>query len=186
MWIGGAFPWRTSKAVDNPISGSVWTQAGGFFSAIVTAIGVSPLSSDRVYFGTGSGGGTTHNGKVLTTANASTSTGATVWTSSKPRADSNVISWIAPDPVIPTVVYATVSTFNSPTGTGHVFKSSDSGATWTNIDGAGVTGIPDVPVHTIVVDPLDNQRLYVGTDIGVFVSIDGRANWARENTGFAM
>jgi photosystem II stability/assembly factor-like uncharacterized protein len=70
-------------------------------------------------------------------------------------------------------------------GTGHVFKSSDSGATWTNIDGAGVTGIPDVPVHTIVVDPLDNQRLYVGTDIGVFVSIDGGANWARENTGFA-
>jgi len=54
-----------------------------------------------------------------------------------------------------------------------------------NIDGTGATAIPDVPVHTIVVDPLDNQRLYVGTDIGVFVSIDGGANWARENTGFA-
>ena len=185
MWIGGAFPWRTTKAVDNPIVGSVWTRAGDFFSSRVTAIGVSPLSSDRVYFGTGSGGGATHSGKVLTTANASTAVSTTVWTSSKPRADTSVISWITPDPVTLAVVYATVSTFNSPTGTGHVFKSSDAGATWTNIDGAGVTGIPDVPVHTIVVDPLDNQRLYVGTDIGVFVSIDGGANWARENTGFA-
>jgi hypothetical protein len=66
-----------------------------------------------------------------------------------------------------------------------VFKSSDLGATWTNIDGIGTTGIPNVPVHTIAIDPLDNQRLYVGTDIGVFVSIDGGVHWARENTGFA-
>jgi photosystem II stability/assembly factor-like uncharacterized protein len=178
MWIGGAYPWRTSKAADNPIAAPIWTQAGAFFGARVSAIGVSPLSSDQVYFGTQTGG-------VFTTANASTSTGATVWTSSKPRTGSNVISWIAPDPVAANIVYATVSTFNSASGTGHVFKSSDSGATWTNIDGAGATGMPDVPVDTIVVDPLDNQRLYVGTDIGVFVSIDGGANWARENTGFA-
>ena len=60
MWIGGAFPWRTNKAVDNPIVGSVWTQAGAFFGSRVTAIGVSPLNSDRVYFGTGSGGASPH------------------------------------------------------------------------------------------------------------------------------
>ena len=185
MWIGGARPWRTAKATDNPIVGNVWTLASStFLASRTTAIGISPLDSNRVYFGVGSGGGAV-NGTVFTTNVGTTATSATPWTSSKPRADSNVISWIAPDPVVPTIVYATVSTFNSPTGTGHVFKSSDAGATWTNIDGAGVTGIPDVPVHTIVVDPLDNQRLYVGTDIGVFVSIDGGANWARENTGFA-
>jgi photosystem II stability/assembly factor-like uncharacterized protein len=82
-------------------------------------------------------------------------------------------------------VYATVSTFNTATGTGHVFKSTNFGATWINIDGTGATGIPDVPAHTIAIDPANTQRLYVGTDIGVFVSIDGGANWARENTGFA-
>src|SRR4030095_5045464 len=44
---------------------------------------------------------------------------------------------------------------------------------------------PDIPVHCIVVDTSNTARLYVGTDLGVFVSIDGGSNWAVENTGFA-
>jgi photosystem II stability/assembly factor-like uncharacterized protein len=92
---------------------------------------------------------------------------------------------LAVHPTTPTTVYATVSTFNTGTGVGHVFRSTDGGASWVNIDGSGSTGIPDVPVHAIVIDPNDTNRLYVGTDIGVFVSVDGGANWARENTGFA-
>jgi photosystem II stability/assembly factor-like uncharacterized protein len=79
------------------------------------------------------------------------------------------------------VAYATYSTF----GGQHVYKSTDAGATWASIDGAGETAIPDIPVHCIAVDLEDSQRLYLGTDIGVFVSTDGGANWARENTGFA-
>jgi hypothetical protein len=67
----------------------------------------------------------------------------------------------------------------------HVYKSTDAGATWTGIDGTGPTAIPDVPVHSIAVDPANGSRLYVGTDVGVFSSTDGGANWARENTGFA-
>ncbi|HSE36618.1 MAG TPA: hypothetical protein VLG74_04890, partial [Blastocatellia bacterium] len=35
------------------------------------------------------------------------------------------------------------------------------------------------------VDSSNSGTLYVGTDIGVFVSLDGGATWARENTGFA-
>ena len=34
-------------------------------------------------------------------------------------------------------------------------------------------------------DPTNSQRLYAGTDLGVFVSLDGGANWAVENMGFA-
>ena len=185
MWIGGARPWRTAKATDIPIVGTVWTQASStFFASRTTAIGISPLDSNRVYFGVGSGGGIV-NGTVFTTGTGLTSTFATPWSSSKPRADANVISSITADPVDAGTVYATVSTFNTATGVGHVFKSTNFGATWTNIDGTGATGIPNVPAHTIAIDPSNTQRLYVGTDIGVFVSIDGGANWARENTGFA-
>jgi hypothetical protein len=176
MWIGGAFPWRTTQATAVPTVGNIWSPAGAFFGVRISAWGVSPLSSDR---------GAANNGRVFTTGIGTTAINTTVWSSSKPRADSNVISSITPDPVDAATVYVTVSTFNSPTGTGHVFKSTNFGATWTNIDGAGATGIPDAPAHTIAVDPLNHQRLYVGTDIGVFVSIDGGANWARENTGFA-
>jgi hypothetical protein len=79
------------------------------------------------------------------------------------------------------VAYATYSTFGVP----HVWKSVDGGATWTPIDGSGVTGIPDVPVHTIAIDPANAARLFVGTDVGVFSSGDGGATWAVEHTGFA-
>ena len=41
-----------------------------------------------------------------------------------------------------------------------------------------------VPVHAIVVDPDDSQRLYLGTDLGVMVSIDGGRTWMSEETGF--
>jgi hypothetical protein len=184
MWIGGASPWRTIQATATPTVGSIWVRAGAFFGARIGAIAVAPSDSNRVYMGTGTGGAAI-NGTVFTTASALSATSATVWSSSKPRPDQNYVSWIAVHPTNPSIVYATVSTFNSGTGTGHVFKSVNSGASWTSIDGAGATGIPDVPVHCILVDPDNTSNLWLGTDIGVFVSTDGGANWARENTGFA-
>ncbi len=178
MWIGGAIPWRTTQGAAVPTVGSIWTRAGAFFGTRISAWGISPLNSNRVYAGT-------QTGRVFTSGTALTDTSTSVWASSQPRAGSNYISWVAPDPVSANTVYATVSTFNSGASVGHVFKSVDSGATWVSIDGSGATGIPDVPVHSIVIDPLNTQRMYVGTDIGVFVTTDGGANWARENTGFA-
>ena len=71
------------------------------------------------------------------------------------------------------VVYATYGNF----GGAHVFRSTDGGATWQSIDGSGAGALPDIPVHSIVVDPDDSQRLYLGTDLGVMVSIDGGRTW---------
>ncbi len=45
------------------------------------------------------------------------------------------------------------------------------------------TGLPDVPVNALAVDPLQPLRLFVGTDIGVFVSADGGTSWAPFGTG---
>jgi hypothetical protein len=36
-----------------------------------------------------------------------------------------------------------------------------------------------------VVDPGSSDRLYIGTDLGVFTTWDGGRTWAVENTGFA-
>ena len=66
-----------------------------------------------------------------------------------------------------------------------VYKSVNGGASWAPIVGTGATALPALPVHTIVVDPTNTQRLYVGTDAGVFTSIDGGLNWYKEVTGFA-
>lgn len=40
-------------------------------------------------------------------------------------------------------------------------------------------------MNAIAVDPADSRRLFLGTDLGVFVSTDGGASWAVENMGFA-
>jgi hypothetical protein len=85
-----------------------------------------------------------------------------------------------PHPKNHDVLYATYGNFGGP----HVFRSGNGGATWTAIDGTDDAGLPDIPVHSLVVDPDDPSRLYLGTDAGVFVSIEGGRRWMVEETGF--
>ncbi len=168
LWIGGWFPWRTTNGATS------WTQAGNYLpgAGSASAIAVAPSDANYVLFGM-------DDGYIARSSSALTTTSATTWASVQPR--SGYCSSVAFDPANRDIAYATYSTF----GGSHVWKSTTAGASWVAIDGAGATGIPDIPVHSIVVDPTSSQRLYVGTDLGVFVSIDGGANWAVENTGFA-
>ena len=45
--------------------------------------------------------------------------------------------------------------------------------------------MPDIPTFGLAIAPGLFNRLYVGTDLGVFASLDGGASWAVENSGFA-
>ena len=73
------------------------------------------------------------------------------------------------------MAYLTVSGFNS----GHVFRTTDTGATWTDISG----GLPDVPANVLLIDPGDGNTIYLGTDIGVFRSTTRGADWRSFNRG---
>lgn len=44
-------------------------------------------------------------------------------------------------------------------------------------------GLPDVPVNGFVVDPVNSNNLYAGSDIGVFVSTNGGQSWNPFGTG---
>lgn len=55
----------------------------------------------------------------------------------------------------------------------YLSKSIDYGGTFTSIAG----NIPSGSVNVIREDPTDPDTLYVGTDFGVFVSVDGGRNW---------
>lgn len=167
LWTGGRFLWRTSDGATS------WTQASPSVAlGSVSAIAVAPSNADNVLTGTS-------QGFIHGTNRGRSSSASTTFTASQPR--SGFVSWVAFDPTNANVAYATYSTF----GGTHVWKSTDAGQSWTGIDGSGDTGIPDVPVHTLVVDPAASEKLYVGTDLGIFVSLDGGQTWARENTGFA-
>lgn len=58
--------------------------------------------------------------------------------------------------------------------TPYVWKSTDFGKTWTSLVG----NIPLGPVNVIREDPVDRNILYVGTDLGVYVTKDGGKTWA--------
>ncbi|MBL4661621.1 MAG: hypothetical protein JKY19_14780, partial [Alcanivoracaceae bacterium] len=85
------------------------------------------------------------------------------------------------DPLERDTVYATYSTY----GGKHIWKSIDKGMNWVAIDGVNEGQLPDFPVHKLVINPKNTQQLYIGTESGVFVSLDGGLHWAVENTGFS-
>jgi len=48
---------------------------------------------------------------------------------------------------------------------------------------AAGNGIPSIPINALVIDPINSNILYAGTDIGVYSSSDGGANWAPFGAG---
>lgn len=82
---------------------------------------------------------------------------------------------IAVDPRNSKIIYVVFAGF----GTGHVFKSVNAGVNWTDISGT----LLDVPTHCVFLDPQFPDIVYVGSDMGLFVSTNGGNTWASHNTG---
>jgi len=63
--------------------------------------------------------------------------------------------------------------------TPYVWKSTDFGKTWVSI----AAGIPVGPVNVIREDPVNPDILYVGTDMGVYVTLDAGKTWMALGAG---
>jgi len=70
--------------------------------------------------------------------------------------------------------YVTVMGFTG--GPGHVWQTTNAGASWNDFTGAAPTALPDSPVNAVVVDP-STHIVYVGTDVGVFQSPTSAPAW---------
>ncbi len=66
-----------------------------------------------------------------------------------------------------------------PDSYGHLFKTIDRGQSWTSITGGGT--LPNLPVVAVKFDPGDatGKTVYVGTDIGLYVTRDGGGSFTR-------
>ncbi len=86
------------------------------------------------------------------------------------------ISAVAIDTSDPTgnTAYVTVMGFTG--GPGHVWQTTNAGASWTDFTGSGTGALPDSPVNAVVVDP-SARAVYVGTDVGVFQSSTASPVW---------
>jgi photosystem II stability/assembly factor-like uncharacterized protein len=142
----------------------------------ISAIAVAPSNSSRVLFATSTG-------YIFRSTNASESAPGTLWEGERPRP--GYVPALTFDPNNADIAYAVYSQFNTAPEHNHVYRTTDGGRTWEGIDRTGDNGIPDIPVLAVTVDPQDSNRIYLGTDLGVFVSIDGGASWARDESPFA-
>jgi photosystem II stability/assembly factor-like uncharacterized protein len=87
--------------------------------------------------------------------------------------DRDIIVQVAPHS--PYIVYAVVGGF----GTSHLFRSYDAGLSRNDIG----QGLPDVPTNAVAIDPEYPQNIYVGNDLGVWVSTDNGLTWKPLRTG---
>ena len=63
--------------------------------------------------------------------------------------------------------------------TPYLWKSTDHGDHWSNLS----ANIPSGPINVIREDPSQAGVLYVGTDLGVYVSIDAGESWEALGNG---
>ncbi|MBT8337548.1 MAG: hypothetical protein KJO11_13155, partial [Gemmatimonadetes bacterium] len=72
-------------------------------------------------------------------------------------------------------VYLVANNYRNDDYANYVWRSDDHGATWTRIDG----GLPaDRVARTLREDPRNPELLYLGTELGLFVSLDRGETWA--------
>lgn len=152
--------WRIWKSTD---AGASWTELpGSETSGVITAISVSPANSSTLY-------AATSTGSIL-----ASSDGGSTWTmvaaSGLPARPLIGLRAAADDP---RHLWAALGGRNSIQPSGHVFVSSDGGATWT----ARSTGLPDAPVQCLLLDPLDVNTAYAATSGGMYATGDGGATW---------
>ena len=136
----------------------------------VSAIGISPQNDNVRIVGLRNGGlwGTTTGSPVLTNLDLSNTV------------PSSFIARAVIDPNNPNTAYVTLSAF----GVTNVWKTTSLTApNWTAASGSGANAIPQVPVNAFLVDPANSNLLIAGTDIGVYSSDDGGANWMPVGTG---
>jgi photosystem II stability/assembly factor-like uncharacterized protein len=168
MLAGGASLWRsnnikattpTFKAIKPP----------GASGGLISAIAVAPGDSKNVWVGT-------QGGVVQRSSNATavTPTWSPVGSGLPPRYCSR-ITFDPHDPARKTL-YVTSTGYLSE----NLHKTVDGGATWTPLGGAA---LPAIPFYDLVVHPTDKKLLYLGTELGLFVSDDAGATWSPTNQG---
>lgn len=146
--------------------GGTWLPTNGgvnFNGTPVACIGVSYSNANTLIAGTGSG-----SVSAVFQIFASTN-GGTAWTNVTGTNPNRYPTDISFDPNSNFIAYLTYSGY----GTAHVFRTADAGLTWTNIS----SNLPDIPVQTVVVDPLLSGNIYVGTDLGVYKSTNTGGSW---------
>ena len=127
----------------------------------LTTISVSPLDANIVYVGT-------DDGNVWNTLN-----GTATWTNLSTNLPDRWITCVQASPFDKAEAFVTISGYRWDSYLPHVYRTKNNGQTWVDVSG----NLPDFPVNSIVLDPVDHKTWYIGTDGGVFVTQNEGQTW---------
>jgi hypothetical protein len=149
----------------------VWTKispnlSGG--SASIVVIHNTPGSS-VTYVGTA-------NGRIQRTDDVLAPSPS--WTDVTGNYPGGYVSDVAADPGNLQRVFATRGAFNL----SRLYRSLTGGTTWTAVG----AGLPNVPANAVAIDPLETSRVFVGTDVGVYESMDGGDTFVPFSAGLPL
>lgn len=138
-------------------AGDYWRPISDTVAGTMTSIGVSPLDPRVIYMGS-------MQGDLRVTTDAGVS-----WRRAASGLPGRGVTDIVPSIRDTLTAWVSFSGFYNE----HIYRTTDGGGSWTSIGSA----FPDIPVNTLVVDPVNEQVIYAGTDIGVLTTSDGGKSW---------
>ena len=165
---GGRSLWRTNNA-RGPGQPS-WTAIRPHGSANISAVAVAQGNPSLIWIAQS-------DGKVFKTNNglAANPTWITIDDNIDPPNGQNPLPNRFPTRIVVdkdnhNVVYVSFGGFNN----GNLQRTTNGGTSWQDITGAG---LPNVPIRGIARHPNNANALYVGTEIGVYTSLNGGESW---------
>jgi photosystem II stability/assembly factor-like uncharacterized protein len=171
MLAGGASLW-----VSNDVrTAATWTAIRAPGSDKLSAIAVAPGNSDIIWVAQ-------NDGKVYKTSNGLSAT--PTWSVVDDNGGTDPLPNRMPmriliDPDNAKKVYIAFGGFSD----GNLQRTTDGGTRWADVTGSGPTGLPLAPIRGIARHPTNANELFVGTEVGVFETTDGGANWSTMNEG---
>ncbi|HMR40169.1 MAG TPA: T9SS type A sorting domain-containing protein [Ignavibacteria bacterium] len=167
----------TNKVYRTTNSASSWTAISPDLTngnqarlGTVTTIAVAPTNSNVIIAGT-------DDANVWITSNNGVN-----WTKITTGLPYRWITRVAFDPANEDIAYVTFNGLKWVDPQPHVFRTTNKGATWNNIS----SNLPDAPVNAFAIDPLRPEVLFVGSDVGAYVSFNTGGSWQFLGQGLPM
>jgi len=158
---------RTYKAISPDLTRN--RPNGDVPHSTIKDVSESPLKFGLIYCGA-------DDGRMTMTPD-----GGNTWTDIPTPQPEKWISRVVASKYDENTVYVSQSGYREDDWSAYLWKSTDRGATWTSIVG----NLPHETINVVREDTKNKNILYVGTDMGVYITFDGGTTWETLHGGMS-
>ncbi|MDA8019574.1 MAG: glycosyl hydrolase [Thermoanaerobaculia bacterium] len=141
----------------------------------IYSIAESPKNAELIWAGTDDG-----NLQISRDGGATwTNVASNAWAADPAVPEGTWVSWVHPSDHDEATAFVTFDGHWSGDMATHVYRTTDYGQTWTSLGAETLDGW----AHCVVQDSVNPNLLFLGTERGLYISLDGGASWARYEAG---